>query len=154
MASSLHYLTVQDILWINLQVTKKVHHFSYAKLEEAVYYQYAYGASNSLIPQSGRFLSGFLRMHPLEVGNEATGFVATLAFLRANGKSVSIDDRSAAEWFQKASESRLQAKEAIEKVVLTMNEHHHEDVRTAISEVLDTFPQTIAGLLGLAKAVA
>lgn len=154
MASSLHYLTVQDILWINLQVTKKVHHFSYAKLEEAVYYQYAYGASNSLIPQAGRFLSGFLRMHPLEVGNEATAFVATLAFLRANGKSVSVTDASGIDWFRNASQSRLQAKETIEEIALSMDEHHHEDVRTAISEVLDGFPNSICGLLGLAKAVA
>lgn len=51
MACTLHYLTVQDVLWINLQATRKVQHFNYAKLEEATYCQYAYGESNTLLPK-------------------------------------------------------------------------------------------------------
>ena len=31
--ANLQYLTVQDMLWINLQTTKKVQHFQYAKLD-------------------------------------------------------------------------------------------------------------------------
>ena len=54
--AALQYLTVQDILWINLQVTKKVQHFNYARLEEATFYQYAYGDSNTLLPQAARFV--------------------------------------------------------------------------------------------------
>src|SRR3569832_347171 len=106
MGTTLLYLTVQDILWINLQVTKKVHHFNYARLEEATFYQYAYGESNSLVPQAGRFIGGFLRMHPFEAGNEATAFVAGAAFLKINGKEINLPDEKAHAWFE-----RIQSKE-------------------------------------------
>ncbi len=62
-SKSLKYLTVQDMLWINLQATKKVQHFRYALLEEATYYQYGYGASRQSRPdafgvEDGGFQSG------------------------------------------------------------------------------------------------
>jgi prophage maintenance system killer protein len=96
--ASLHSLTVQDILWINLQTTQRVNHFNYARLEEATYYQYAYGESNSLLPQATRFVSGFLRMHPFDAGNEATALVAVAAFLVLNHAQLDLSDQEAESW--------------------------------------------------------
>src|SRR5436309_1228008 len=89
---NLKYLTIQDILWINLQLTKKVQHFNYARLEEATFYQYGYGASRDLPRQAGRFLAGFLKLHPLDAGNEATAFLGCVAFLLLNGRRINIED--------------------------------------------------------------
>ena len=153
MASTLHYLTVQDILWINLQVTKKVNHFNFARLEEAVYYQYAYGDSNTLVPQAARFLSGFLRMSPLDAANEATAFVGCLAFLRVNGRELELADAEGTEWVSKVAGKAHPAREAIEARVREADTHgHHVDVRSAVEWVLDHYPQTVQSLAGAAAA--
>ena len=34
------------------ELSRKVQHFNYARLEEATFYQYAYGESSNLIPQA------------------------------------------------------------------------------------------------------
>ena len=149
MAPSLHYLTVQDILWVNLQVTKKVHHFNYARLEEATYYQYAYGESKTLVPQAARFLSGFLKLHPFEAGNEATAFVGCLAFLKLNGHEVELPDEAAAEWLGKIAARRTSALEALEPIVRAEegHEHHEPDVRAAIDWVLERYSCATLDLL-------
>lgn len=137
MASSLHYLTVQDILWINLQVTKKVHHFNHARLEEATYYQYAYGESNTLVPQAARFISGFLKLHPFESGNEATAFVACLAFLKVNGYTLDVASEEGADWFGKIARRAAPARDAIEAHAKhDEGDHHGMDVRSAIDWVI------------------
>lgn len=152
--SKLHYLTVQDVLWINLQVTKKVQHFSYARLEEATYYQYAYGETRDLIGQAARFLSGFVRMRPLDAGNEATAFVAAITFLGINGVDVSLEDAHGADWFRRASASIESAREALESVVRESESHHHHDVkpdiRAAIRKVLGYYPTATTDLTSAA----
>lgn len=150
--ASLHYLTVQDVLWINLQITKKVQHFNYARLEEATYYQYAYGESNTLFPQAERFVSGFVRMHPLDAGNEATAFVACLAFLKINGFSTAVSDERLRAWFQVALGS---ASGAIGEIVEPDADVHHgatPDVRGAIRSVLDQHGAVVDSLAGAAAA--
>ena len=135
--ASLHYLTVQDILWINLQVTKKVQHFNYAKLEEAVFYQYAYGDSSSLLPQAERFLSGFMKLHPFESGNEGTAFLGYLAFLKMNGRKSSLPYESAATWLSSARRGS-----SMEDLAASVEEdpHHHgshaPNVRAVVGELL------------------
>lgn len=137
---SLHYLTVQDILWINLQVTKKVHHFNYAKLEEASFYQYAYGDSNSLLAQAARFLTGFLKLHPIDAGNEATAFVGCAAFLKINGWSLNVPCEKACDWLD-----LVRTKPSASELLSTATEdaHHHAalvpDVRGAVNEVLHEY---------------
>lgn len=148
MSSTLHYLTVQDILWINLQITKKVQHFSYARLEEATYYQYAYGESNSLLPQAARFLSGFQRMRPFDAGNEATAFVAVLAFLLVNGQHLSLTDADGSRWFGETGQ-KASALLVIQQVAHT--DHHSDDghgpsVRDAVASVLAKYASTIRDL--------
>ena len=153
--AKLHYLTVQDILWINLQATNKVQHFSYAKLEEATYYQYAYGESNELIGQAGRFLSGFLKMRPLEAGNEATAFIGLAAFLHINGLRLTVADEDAALWMRNSAVSTEAAREALLSVTDEEHDHHspiRPDVRAAIRGVMSRYPRTIADLVAAPDA--
>jgi prophage maintenance system killer protein len=145
--ASLHYLTIQDILWINLQVTKKVRHFNYARLEEATFYQYAYGDSNTLFPQAARFVSGFVKMHPFETGNEATAFVACLAFLEMNGYVTKSGDLVS--WFDRASSKQVEGAAAIEEIAVADDEAHHgliPNIRAAIEDVLSQHASVIASL--------
>lgn len=141
----MEYLTVQDVLWINLQVTGAPQSFRYEDLEEATFYQYAYGESNSLVPQAARFLSGFLKKSPFDSGNEATAFVACVAFLRVNGVDLKLEDSHA--WFTSVQNGTHEAQEAIEKHRFEAPHDHHVDIRGAISEVLTHQSATIGKLV-------
>jgi death-on-curing protein len=141
--ASLHYLTVQDILWINLQVTKKVHHFNYARLEEATFYQYAYGESNTLLPQAARFVGGFVKMRPFEAGNEATALVAFLAFLGINGYTSRATGDDLLSWFRSGVTD-------VEKMAVPDEEGHHTivpDVRSAVRKVMQRYAEPISELV-------
>jgi death-on-curing protein len=155
---ALHYLTVQDILWINLQVTKKVHRFSYARLEEATFYQCAYGESNSIVPQAARFLAGFVKMAPIEEGNDATALVAVLTFLRINGQEISLPDEQASAWFEGVRSGRVKAREAIDSIATPGQCGHHlegsPNIRATVFDVLSTLPTSIASLIGRQPVVA
>jgi len=154
--AKLHYLTVQDILWINLQATKKVQHFSYAKLEEATYYQYAYGESNELVGQAARFLAGFLKLRPLEAGNEATGFIGLVTFLHINGLRLTVEDVNAADWVRTSSVSTEAARDALTSVTEAEHDHHspiRPDIRAAIRGVMERYPITITALSASPVAV-
>jgi prophage maintenance system killer protein len=156
MASSLHYLTVQDVLWINLKATRKVHHFSYAKLEEATYYQYAYGESNTLARQAARFVTGFLKMQPFDEGNDATAFIGLLAFLRLNGRCIDLTDEDALAWFGEVEHDRAYAKDAIDAISHPSADHHHEgnpDVRQCILSVLSDYPNSVDEIVGRETAI-
>ena len=147
--AGLHTLTVQDILWINLQATKKVQHFSSARLEEATFYQFAYGEGQSLLDRAARFLSGFVRMRPLDAGVEATAFLAVAAFLRINGARLRLDDAEASAWFARAAASMDDARAALDEVVAGEEGPHHDvrpDVRAAIRAAMGCYPQTLAAL--------
>jgi prophage maintenance system killer protein len=146
---SLHYLTVQDVLWINLQVTKKVNAFDYARLEEGVFFQYAYGDSRSLVPQAVRFARGFMRMTPFVAGNEATGFVAFLAFLKINGKRLRITDADSGELYARMRAGGPEAKEELGGLVEDDPDLHPglaPDVRGAVDAVMERYPETVAKL--------
>lgn len=93
--AALHYLTVQDMIWINHCVTGRVNAFRFDALEEATYYQYGYGGSTDLSAQATKFLQGFAKQKPFDSGNEATGFVGFVAFLRANGKDLRVSEGEA-----------------------------------------------------------
>lgn len=147
--ASLHYLTVQDILWINLQVTKKVRHFNYARLEEATFYQYAYGESSTLFPQAARFITGFVKMRPFEAGNEGTALVATLAFLAINGYTTSIAGADVGRWFERVLQKGADAQAAIGEISIPDPEAHHAivpDVRGAVAKVLESCESVLEAL--------
>jgi prophage maintenance system killer protein len=154
---TVHYLTVQDILWINLQVTKKVQRFNYAKLEEASFFQYAYGSSNNLPAQASRFLSGFARLKPIAAGNEATAFIGAIAFLSMNGIRLAKTDEEAAGWVRDAMAGKGNAADEIRAHLVEDHGQHHSgapDVRTAVSEVMALYPSTIEGLVAGDAAAA
>ncbi|RYG35284.1 hypothetical protein EON81_13160 [bacterium] len=146
MADKLFYLTVQDVLWINRQIIRRDTTFQFAKLEEATYYQYAYGDSHELLAQAARFIKGFMKMAPLGEGNEATAFVATMAFLSINGHTTTLRGEEAADWFRNLQDPRP----ALESVARS-NSHgeHHEvkpNVREHISNVLVRYAPAIGKL--------
>lgn len=89
--AELQYLTVQDMLWINLQVTRKVNQFEFMPLEQGTFFQYAYGSAKGIKEQAKRFYKGFLKNAPFEDGNELTAKVAFLSFLRMNGHVFTLD---------------------------------------------------------------
>ena len=146
MASQLHYLTVQDILWINLQVTENVQTFSYAKLEEATYYQYSYGASNSLIPQAARLLTGFPKLSPLTTGNAQTTFIACLTFLEINGMTIDLTDEKGADWFTDAASKKVDGATAIQSIAKPSTGHHDLEIRKTIRDLVDAYPKTLKAL--------
>lgn len=129
MADKLFYLTVQDVLWINRQAIKRDTGFQYAKLEEATFYQYAYGDSHELIPQAARFLKGFQRMAPFSEGNDATALVATLVFLRINGMLLSLRADRAADWY-------LEIDNAIQAIadIAQPDSHPHYEIKPDVRE--------------------
>lgn len=95
---ALTYLTVQDMLWINLEVTGQVNRWDYDRLEEATFYQYGYGRSTDLVGQAERLVRGFARLEPFTDGNLASGLVALATFLGANGVRLNIEPSGAAQW--------------------------------------------------------
>ncbi len=143
--AAFHYLTVQDMLWINLQVTNRVNHYNFARLEEATYYQYSYGESKDLVVQAGRLASGFPKLHPFDAGNAATAFVGTLVFLSVNRVSLNLSDGQAADWFEKILDRSQSGAEAIQPMLRSGLAYGHSeaDVRSAIQDVLDEFPCSI-----------
>ncbi|MBI1334932.1 MAG: hypothetical protein JST12_05495 [Armatimonadetes bacterium] len=142
----MHYLTVQDVLWIHLQIAKKTVKFNYAKLEEAVSYQYAYGKSKDVLSQASRFFVGFPAMKPFECGNDAAALVAGLTFLISNGFHPKSGEKDLAGWFERAS-NRSDSKAAIESMAKRCEHDHHATMREIATEVMETYASTVKKLL-------
>jgi prophage maintenance system killer protein len=86
----LNTLTVQDLLWLNRELTAEEQTFDVNALEEAVYYQFSYGDSTDVARQAARLLIGFVKQAPFKEGNEACALVSTVAFLKMNGYSTDL----------------------------------------------------------------
>jgi len=143
----IHYLTVQDVLWINQEVTKEVNDFKYAQLEEATYAQYAYGKSKDVLTQAGQFLERFMRLQPFASGNRATAFVATLTFLLMNDHDVVLDPEHAAPWALDVAEHRVSGRDAVAQVASPRAPTHIKPVvRTIVHDVIEKYAETIAAL--------
>ncbi|MCW5941863.1 MAG: hypothetical protein KIS66_06510 [Fimbriimonadaceae bacterium] len=106
---ALRYLTPQDVLWINLQVTRRVLKFEWVGLEEAVNAQFGYGSSQDVVGQASTFVTCFLRKAPFEFGNEGTALVALATFLRLNGLRLTVEDGSAVEWIRAVGSDAVRA---------------------------------------------
>lgn len=144
---ALRTLTVQDVLWTNLQITRRVNHYSNPRLEEATYYQFGYGDSNGLDAQAARLLAGFVRMHPFDAGNEATALAVTLVFLELNGQTLDLDDEGLSAVARGAFASPAAARELICDHLTAVHSHGEvSSVRGAITDVLQRYPKSIGAL--------
>lgn len=142
--SKLHTLTVQDMLWLNLQITKKPGSFNFARLEEATYLQYGHGSSTDIFAQAARFLSKFPEQRPFATANGATVFAACVAFLAINDYELTVTDEDAHKWLaNNPTAEEIKAK--------SRKNHHHgkhgvPDTRAAITAALEKYPLTLQDL--------
>jgi prophage maintenance system killer protein len=143
-----HYLTVQDVLWINQEVTKESLAFKYAQLEEGTNYQYGYGKSENVLLQAGQFIQGFIRLRPFASGNRATAFISALAFLRINGYEIELDPADAREWVMAVADRKVSGKDAIAKIAKRSDKpvEMNPPIRTIVKELLETYSETIENL--------
>ena len=147
--AAMHYLTVQDILWINHEATREVLPYKYAQLEEATFGQYAYGESSDAITQAAKFLSSFGRLRPFEHGNRATAFIAVLTFLSLNGYTIALKPENALTWYEKASGRASDARAAILNAIAEGDPQPMDikpAVRTAVRDVMKMYAEAIASL--------
>ncbi|MDW8051190.1 MAG: hypothetical protein RMJ83_01785 [Armatimonadota bacterium] len=112
------YLTLQDLVWINMEVTKSPQRYSYDRLEEATYYQYSYRKSRHVPLQAARFLWGYLKYRPFSAGNLATALIAVLAFLEINGYETHLPVEQAAEWVLQVFHRRKHPLDAIRQIAV------------------------------------
>ena len=138
----MHYLTVQDVLWIHLQIAKKPGKFSFANLEEATSYQYAYGKSHNVLAQAARFFGGFATKAPFDSANRAVAFASGVVFLELNGYHFDPKEKDLVAWLDKAS-----AVATIEGST-TKSEHSHAATSRVVAQnVLDRYASTIKKLI-------
>lgn len=147
MAQAVHVLTVQDHLFINLQVSKKQHNWNFERLEEGVYYQYGYGKSVDVIGQAGRYATGFSRKSPFAGANVATGFVGLLTFLRMNGYSFELEPASAVTWWQQMRNAGENAKDRLAGFATFGADSHGEEIADLIQWVLTTYAEAITKMV-------
>jgi prophage maintenance system killer protein len=147
--AAIHYLTVQDILWINHEVTGEVLPYKHLQLEEATFGQYGYGGSANVVDQAANFLSAFGRLRPFERGNRGTAFVAVLSFLALNGHQLVLENSRAAAWFEKASGRTADAKAAILNAIAEGGPQPDDikpAVRTTVRDVIKAYSTTVESL--------
>lgn len=132
---SLHYLTVQDLLFINLQVDKQVNKFDFAALEDASYFQYGYGSSTNVVEQAARFYRGFLEKAPFTAGNEGTALVGVLAFLTINGFSLKGKESEAATRLSELGREHVSYED--------LDHHGEPDIKAAITEVMAKYDRVL-----------
>lgn len=140
---AIQYLTVQDILWINLQVTKRSNPFPYAKLEEATFLQYAYGQSRDVLGQAARFMKGFIAMAPFGDGDRETAFLAGAAFLELNGYELAIPPAEAAAWIERVATGQVDPANALAQLAHPAHGHgngHAECLRETVARYRDLLP--------------
>lgn len=90
------YLSVHDLVWLNATITGETQPFNYVALEEAMAAQYSYGESRDVPRQAANLLDTLVNKAPFQCGNVRTGFIATAAFLSANGYALKVGDDEAA----------------------------------------------------------
>lgn len=143
-----HYLTVQDVLWINTEITKKVSSFKFLQLEEAVNYQYGYGKSVDVLAQAGQFLQGFIRLRPFEAGNRATALISALTFLKINGFEINLDPNSAKNWAMAVAERKKTGFDAVREIAQPTEKpiELKPAIRTEVKELLEKYADAVSQL--------
>jgi len=129
--AKLYTLTVPDMLWVNLQVTKDTQQYSFARLEEAVFCQYGYGGSDDVLGQAAQFLTGFRRLRPFTHGNAACAFIGMVVFLEMNGFALDFPESEAVAW---ATEAWADESAVTAKIAAATHPHDaeiHDDIPSA-----------------------
>ena len=156
--STLHYLTVQDFLWMSFELTEEIQPFNFAKLEEAVNTQYSYGSSNDLAKQAARLLKEFRRMKPFAKGNEAMAFLGTAAFLELNGYDINLEGPGALTWVRRVWDLPEAGAEEIKSRMKETHAHHHgvDTTKDIMIGLFARYEDTLKSLLAEepAKALA
>ena len=142
----MHYLTVQDVLWIHLQIAKKLGKFSFASLEEATNYQYAYGKSHDVLSQASKFFIGFIAKSPFDSANRAVAFATGVVFLELNGYHFNPKEKDLVGWLERASNSAT-SKATIEGSTTLLEHAHHIESRALANLVIEKYGSTIQKLL-------
>jgi prophage maintenance system killer protein len=146
---ALYYLTLQDVLNLGMKVTKSPQTFDAFVLEEATFFQYAWGQSTDLAAQGARFLQGFVKKAPFPAGNEAIAFAGLLVFLEANGKTLRLGDDEAAEWVETFLAGEYSKSELAERLVdAEANlEHGVPNLEKTSDSVIARYPNSLGRLL-------
>jgi prophage maintenance system killer protein len=146
-STATQYLTVQDILWINSEATKKTNAFDYDKLEQASFYQYGYGTSTNILKQAAKFLTGFMDNAPFESGNDVTAFLGFVSFIHLNGYDLNLPDREAADWVRRVKSGEINAEEAVAKLTQLTAGHHENDPQGCMELAFAAYPATVEALV-------
>lgn len=144
----IHYLTVQDVLWINHEVLKEVVPFKFAQLEEAVSFQYGYARSEDILARAGTFLDGFMKLRPFEKGNKGTALVSVLTFLQINGYELILPPEEAANWALEVSHKQKSGAEAVKYAAVRTGipVALKPAIRTEVHVVLDRYRTAVEEL--------
>ncbi len=138
--AAIQYLTVQDMLWINLHITKESNAFNYATLEEATFYQYGYGGSHDVLGQAARFLKGFMANAPFAgKGDDLTAFVGCVAFLAMNGYQFEVPRAEAGSWIERVKSGQVDVAQAILQLAKPASDHHAPSAIDAMKSALASY---------------
>lgn len=146
--AELRYLTVPDLLWLNLELTGSPQPYRFDKLEEVCAYQYGRGSFDPL-HQAARFALGWKRQRPFQSGNDACGLVSTLAFLMANDLPVALDDAAGAAWWNDLAADAVTLSGEMQGMSSPGHIHAYHNVvdyREILGEIIRRYSGSIASL--------
>jgi prophage maintenance system killer protein len=144
----MHYLSVHDIVWINTTLTGKTVSYNYEKLEAAMAAQYSYGSSKDVAGQAANLLEVLLVEKPFHYGNRRTAFVATCAFLSANGYSVATDSSTIGSALAAVEYGSATSADAVDQIARPANTALRPGftLRQLITHLLHAHRDTVSGL--------
>lgn len=148
--SKLRTLTVPDFLWLNQELTKGRQKYSFATLEEGVFYQYSYGSSTKIVEQAARLLTGFAKLNPFEKGSSATALAGAIAFLKMNELDLKLEPSEAKAWAEAIWANPNTAVTAIQALVQEFHLHTHHGTapsREILGEILASYGEALEALI-------
>lgn len=152
---AIKYLTVQDVVWLNLQIVGEALPYDFMKLEEGVFFQYGYGSSSDVAGQAARFLTGFAANAPFDSGNLATAFAGTATFLAMNGYEFDVPESEAVDWLRATRADNV--RERVAAAARPIEDFHPElapDVSEYAARVLARYASAWAEILDPAPRAA
>lgn len=115
-ARGIHYLSVHDLVWIAGTVLGTTPCFEYERLEACMAAQYGYGDSRQIAKQGACLLKTFAKSRPFGRGNARTAFLATTAFLAANGFELIVSDEEASNAVSELFSGRASASDVVARL--------------------------------------